>query len=481
MTKRNGLGPVGWFRPVWRTMRLSIRNQILIPLIGIQAVALTAATITLATLAATRTEREIIGRLNDVLDTLGRGDIPYTASVLAKLRGLSGAHFIVARENGTIMETSLPKLDRLPESLLSVPQTAQVTSLQDYPAVVLDGTPYFAVSVPARAGPVAGSLVVLYPETSLRQARREAVMPSLLWGFGSLGVMAIVSGLIAQRISARIRTVERQVARIAAGDFQELANGGRQDEVGDLTFSINRMCSQLRGMRQMIHDSERARLLAQLAAGLAHQLRNSLTGARMSIQLHARRHPAPFGDETLSVALRQLELTEEQVKGLLSAGRLERRPPVICDLGQLLEEVARLVDPACQHARVTLHRESQTHAGSAGVLADRSSLRVAILNLALNAIDAAGPGGTVSLAARQERDQIAVDVVDNGPGPPPEIAETLCEPFVTSKPEGVGLGLMLAQQVAADHGGRLSWNRTGGETRFSLSFPTTNGVRKEAE
>ena len=56
----------------------------------------------------------------------------------------------------------------------------------------------------------------------------------------------------------------------------------------------------------MIHESERARLLAQLAAGLAHQLRNSLTGARMSIQLHPRRHPASAGDETLSVALRQL-------------------------------------------------------------------------------------------------------------------------------------------------------------------------------
>jgi signal transduction histidine kinase len=463
-------------------MRSSIRNQILIPLIGIQAVAVTAATVTVATLAATRTEREIISRLNDVLDTLGHGNFPFTASVLARLRGLSGAHFIVAQQNGEIMETSLSNLDRLPDSLRSVPQATQVKSLDEYPAVLLDGIPYFAVSVPVRAGPRAGSLVVLYPETSLRQARREAVMPSLLLGFGSLGVMVLVSGLIAQRISARIRRVQRQVARIAAGDFHELEIGGRPDEVGDLTISINRMCSQLKGMRQMIHDSERARLLAQLAAGLAHQLRNSLTGARMSIQLHARRHPAPSGDETLSVALRQLELTEEQVKGLLSAGRLEARPPEICDLGQLLEEVARLVDPACQHARVTLNRErnSERQGVPVDVLADRSSLRAAILNLTLNAIDAAGQGGTVRLAAHHHGDQVAVDVVDDGPGPPPGLAETLCEAFVTSKPEGVGLGLMLAQQVATDHGGCLSWIRAGGETRFSLSFPRANGASKGA-
>ena len=89
-------------------MRSSIRNQILIPLIGIQAVAVTAATVTMAALAATRTEREIIGRLNDVLDTLGHGNFPFTASVLARMRGISGAHFLVGGAGRRIMETSLP-------------------------------------------------------------------------------------------------------------------------------------------------------------------------------------------------------------------------------------------------------------------------------------------------------------------------------------------------------------------------------------
>ena len=112
------------------------------------------------------------------------------------------------------------------------------------------------------------------------------------------------------------------------------------------------MSLQLKAMQQTIHQSERARLLAQLAAGLAHQLRNSLTGARISVQLHARRHPAAADDQTLTVALRQLALTEEQVKGLLSIGRLERQPAELCDLRQLLADVAFLVDPACQHAKV---------------------------------------------------------------------------------------------------------------------------------
>jgi signal transduction histidine kinase len=459
-------------------MRWSIRNQILVPLIGIQAVAVTAATLTTATLAASRSEREIIGRLNDLLDTLEHGSFPYTRSVLAKMRGLSGAHFIAWGPGGQVTETSLPTLEGLPVSLRKVPVAVRVDSLAESPTILLGGTRYFTVSVRSPTGPRGGSLVVLYPETSWRQTRREAAMPALLLGIGSLGLMVLVTSWIAHRMSSRIRRVQRQVAGIAAGDFRELDPGGRRDEVADLTVSINRMCSQLKGMRQTIQQSERAGLLAQLAAGLAHQLRNSLTGARMSVQLHAKRHPAQAGDETLAVALRQLELTEEQVKALLSAGRVERSSPEVCDLHKLLGDVARLVDPACQHAKVVLRQLQRDGTGPVELFAERSSLRAAILNLALNAIDAAGQGGTVSLEAYSRNGEILIEVVDSGPGPPPDLADVLFEPFVTSKLEGVGLGLALARQVALDHGGRLSWARAGETTRFTMTLPQIKGTKK---
>jgi signal transduction histidine kinase len=457
-------------------MRWSIRNQILVPLIGIQAVAVTAATLTTATLAAGRSEREIIGRLNDLLDTLEHGSFPYTRSVLAKMRGLSGAHFIAWGPEGQVTETSLPALDGLPIALRAVPAAIHMDSLAESPSIRVGGTRYFTVSVRSPTGSRGGSLVVLYPETSWRQARREAAMPALLLGIGSLGVMVLVTSWIAHRMSSRIRRVQQQVAGIAAGDFRELDPGGRSDEVADLTKSINRMCSQLKGMRQTIQQSERARLLTQLAAGLAHQLRNSLTGARMSVQLYVKRHPAQAADEALAVALRQLELTEEQVKGLLSAGRVERSPPEVCDLHALLGDVARLVDPACHHANVTLSQVRRDGAGALKLFAEPSSLRAAILNLALNAIEAAGQGGTVSLEAYSQNGEVSIEIVDSGPGPPPDLADVLYEPFVTSKPEGVGLGLALVRQVALDHAGRLSWARAGEATRFILTLPQAEGT-----
>ena len=290
--------------------------------------------------------------------------------------------------------------------------------------------------------------------------------------------MVAVTSWIAHRISRRIRVVSLQVARIAGGDFEGFDPGRQRDEVADLARSINSMCHQLRDMSRTIQQSERTRLLAQLAAGLAHQMRNSLTGARMSVQLHARRFPTPAGDRSLDVALRQLAMTEEQVKGLLSLGRVEGRSPAVCDLGRLLGDIALLVGPACEHAKVTL--DLRGDGAPLEVTADESGLRAAVLNLTLNAIEAAGHGGTVRLEAVHDGGTVAIEVSDTGPGPPPGLAESLFEPFMTSKPEGVGLGLALARQVATRHGGTLSWTRAGHETRFRLSLPRAEEAAKEA-
>src|SRR5262249_48611897 len=103
-------------------MRWSIRNQILIPLIAIQTIAVTAIAITTATLAARRSERQIIDRLHGVAETLWHLNIPYTSSVLAKMQGLSGAHFIAYADDGRMEGTSFSTSEDLHPSLSSMPE-----------------------------------------------------------------------------------------------------------------------------------------------------------------------------------------------------------------------------------------------------------------------------------------------------------------------------------------------------------------------
>jgi signal transduction histidine kinase len=105
-----------------------------------------------------------------------------------------------------------------------------------------------------------------------------------------------------------------------------------------------------------------------------------------------------------------------------------------------------------------------------------------VFNVIGNAVEAAGPGGSVQVQLRVSTDnRIHLEVTDSGPGPPERIAARLFEPFVTGKPEGIGLGLAVAHEVAVQHGGRIAWNRVDGRTCFAIELPALRPVQPEDE
>jgi signal transduction histidine kinase len=344
----------------------------------------------------------------------------------------------------------------------------------------------------ADAGSLGEHVVVLSPEEPLLRATWEAVWPTVAVAAASLGVLVPAGYRAVRRLSRRFEAVEGQVARIADGEF-----GSRVEQSGDgcaeierLADGVNRMSLALARMRESLVAGERQRMLGQLAAGFAHELRNAVTGARLAIELHARRcHAATDGeaggrlDDSLGVALRQLALLESEVHGLLALAREGRRPPPDrFDMGGVVREVADLVGPRCAHAGVSLEcRPPDANAARVPsrsgpwVEGRREGLRSALLNVVLNAVDAAGRGGRVRIEAEAVGGSVLVGVEDTGPGPPDAIRDSLAEPFVTTKPEGLGLGLAVARAVVLEHGGSLDWDREGGCTRFTLSLPAPAG------
>lgn len=457
-------------------MRWPIRIQILVPFVAVVLLAVVAMTAAAAWLAAARSDARTVAQLRDVVETLSHTNVPYTSSVLEKMKGLSGAHFVACDERGKVLASTLPSGTPLPAQFGTTLRSGETKTLTDQPGIELGQTRYLLARMEPHGDASVRALFVLYPESSWSRARWDAALPPLAVGAGAVLLTAAVSGWLAQRFGGRIRLLQEQVAAIAAGDFREIAAGGRQDEIQDLVGSVNAMSAQLRQMQDTIRQSERTKLLAQLAGGLAHQLRNAVTGARMALQLHQKRCAAGAGDKSLFVALRQLELTETQVRGLLSLGRGERRELMACDLGRLVEEVATLVEPICEHARVTLELDGNWEPSE--IPGDREALRGAILNLVMNAIEAAGPGGAVTLRSSACDGQTVLEVEDTGRGPLGETAENLFDPFVTTKPEGVGLGLSLARQAALDHGGDIAWTRKNERTVFRFALPAGRPVHK---
>jgi signal transduction histidine kinase len=210
--------------------------------------------------------------------------------------------------------------------------------------------------------------------------------------------------------------------------------------------------------------------MGQLSGGLAHHLRNAVAGAKLALQLH-QRSCREVDQESLAVALRQLRLTEEQLQRFLTAGQPQLPNRVVCQLPQVVTELAALVGPICQHRKVAFQ-----HALPAEPLpcvsADPALLHQALLNLILNAVEAAGGNGWVRIEyGLADSGRIGIRVVDSGPGPPDELHPRLFEPFATGKPDGIGLGLAAARQIAEAHGGDLTFTGQS-PTCFELRLPT---------
>ncbi|HEY2252737.1 MAG TPA: HAMP domain-containing protein, partial [Planctomycetaceae bacterium] len=297
-------------------MRWPIRNQILVPFGAIVLLAVVAMTIVAANLAARQRDAQTLAQLQNIVATLAHTNVPYTSAILEKMRGLSGAHFVACDARGNVLASTLPPETTLSEAINSSGRGQKLESLANQPTLAVDGTRYFLARMEPRGDATVRALFVLYPEENWSRARWNAALPPLAVGGVAVLLTLGISVWLAQRIGRRIRLLQEQVASIAAGNFSEIAADARQDEIQDLVTSVNSMSSQLRQMQRTIRQSERTRLLTQLAGGLAHQLRNAVTGARMALQLHQRRCTSGPEDKSLSVALRQLSLTETQVRGL---------------------------------------------------------------------------------------------------------------------------------------------------------------------
>lgn len=450
-------------------MRWPIRNQIFVPFATVLFAAAASIAVTAAMMAAHRSTRERIEQLNRVQATLADASFPYTENVLRTLRGLSGADFVALDKRGEVVLSTFDRDRRRTDLPRTLPDIGPPRQLDEFDTVEHAGIRYFAAALRGNGLRDVASILVLYPAQNLRQARWEAAWPPLAIGGVTMLVVVVISAWLSRRLARRIEAVRTLFSRVADGEFKQVPAERPVDEVYELVLSANRLSDQLAAMKEQVARTESLRLLAQLAGGFAHQFRNAVAGARMAVQIHQRRCLPSDGDDSLVVALRQLTLTEEQVRGLLSLGKSRAEPPIPGDLRTIVSDIEQLVRPASRHARVDLMCAPLPEDVNLHV-ANATSLRAGLLNLILNAIEAAGVGGRVRIWGDRDDNAIRLSISDSGTGPPDALQSSLFEPFVSSKPEGIGLGLVLAQSAAAEHGGAVSWTRIDGETVFTISL-----------
>lgn len=227
--------------------------------------------------------------------------------------------------------------------------------------------------------------------------------------------------------------------------------------------------TERRALEAQLRRMDRLASVGQLAAGIAHEVRNPLAILRATAQLLAGRLAAEHGASRYAqVLVEEADRIERLIGELLEYAR--PRPPqrTPLDLRAALADAARHVGPyALQHElRVELD------APSAVLWADAEQLRQALVNLLLNAVQASPPGGAVRLGARVAAGAVTITVADGGRGMSPEVRERACDPFFTTRPDGTGLGLALVSTIVQEHGGTLRIDsREGSGTTITLALP----------
>ena len=460
-------------------MRWPIRNQILLPLLAVAILSLTAVGAINTVLTERRTREHVEQQLRQVIEVLTNSSFPLTDSVLRQMRELSNADYVLIDPAGETVASTLPKTEPLPDQTVTV----NIQDVQLGPSVEVGGRWYFHTPVKLPGNSDAGRdgiLHVLFPQDEYRKAWRQAFMPSFAVGAVTSLVVAGVACSLANRMGRSITRLRGEVLRIARGDFREAPLPSINDEIRDLSAAVNRTATMLAEYESQVRRSEQMRTLTILGASIAHQLRNAATGCRMALDLHADECDATESRECLDVARRQLRLMESQLQRFLRVGK----PPQEMvkrdvDLGDLIDELLPLVRPAASHAGVAL--DCRIAAGNICVSGDEEALSQVILNLLLNAVEAAQQNGL----QRQEQRRVCIEVgatagrgaeiviSDSGAGPAESVAGSLFEPFVSDKAEGAGLGLAVAKEVVAAHGGSIAWERENGMTRFRVGLPLT--------
>jgi PAS domain S-box-containing protein len=251
--------------------------------------------------------------------------------------------------------------------------------------------------------------------------------------------------------------------RLALHPLSSGSEDGHILTIEDLTERVN--------FRQQVARLERLASLGRLSAGIAHEVRNPLTGISLLLdELHDRMLNNPRDQGLIQRALQEIERLEGLVNELLNFASLPDTRLVPGDLAVVLRDTLFLMSKQFQKQQVCVHEEIPEELLHPHMDSDR--LKQAVLNLLTNALGAMSDGGELWIVAQRTFDGALITIRDTGHGIPADHLALIFEPFYTTKGEGTGLGLSITHTIITSHGGRIEVQSQEGEgTEFSVYLP----------
>jgi signal transduction histidine kinase len=231
-----------------------------------------------------------------------------------------------------------------------------------------------------------------------------------------------------------------------------------------LRRALREMADALDQGRARALEAERLRAFRETARRVAHEMRNPLTPIRLAVA-QLGRSASPNQQEAIDVLVAESGRLEQLAREFTEFGRLPDGPAAPVDLAELLTGLARTSVPPTMQVHLTLDPALPT------LLGHYDPLQRAFSNIVRNAVEACDARGSLELSARAENGGVRVEIVDHGPGVPPQLAGRVFDPYVTAKDGGTGLGLALAKQTVEMHQGAIAVEPTpGGGATFVVQL-----------
>ena len=311
---------------------------------------------------------------------------------------------------------------------------------------------------------------VLNVNYSLVETRKRMIEATQLFIISTIAIILFLSGAISlvmlKFVRKPLNLIVENMAKVEKGDLSIRMNSTGQDEVGRLITSFNSMVDRLDTAKkeldqlhfQQMERADRLASVGEMAAGIAHEIKNPLTGIAAAITII--RDDFPSSDprmEIINEILEQIKRLDKTVNDLLFFGKPTLPEPSCVGINTILKKTLMF---ASQHrGGKNVEKRLELSDNLPLVYVDSKQIQQVFLNLILNALQAMRDGGiltvTSALTEKAGEQWVRVSVADTGPGIPLPILEKIFTPFFTTKAQGTGLGLAICHKLVDQHGGNM--------------------------
>jgi signal transduction histidine kinase len=432
-----------------------LQYRIVIPFVIVVLVATAGAALVALSVTSRALHSRVQAQLSSAAAVVGRGDLALNPAVLPYVRGLLGADIITFDDQGRVVTSTVGR-DR--EALIQAVRrvvTAASGGAKDVSSVVATdcGAPCLVAYRPVEGRPE--FVVALVAETSELTAATRAVTRTIVLGAVlSAVVMVLVGQAVVRRVTAPLDSLVRFARELSPQDFSRRAPVGH-DEVGALAEAFNGMLERLERSQEALVRSEKLALAGLFAARVAHDIRNPLSSIKMQTQLLLARLRGDADDvATLTSVLHDINQVESVILDLVELARPGELRLELTSPNAVIRDALQKLAAQLAHRRISVRMDLSEDLPD--VRLDHVRFRQGLLNVLVNASEAMPTGGELTVTSRRDAATVSIEICDDGTGVAPEILDRVFDPFVSTKREGVGLGLVNAKAVVEGHGGRIS-------------------------